>query len=253
MKYIYLLVLIAAMSTACTKGLKTFDGTPVVYFQYAVDIKDGNYPELFYDSSIVTFAYAPAAQKDSVLMLTVKISGDTASVDRQYKLLINDSSTAKAGKHYDIINSDFTVRAGRVLDTVYFQLHRIPEMTTQSFNIYVELQANENFGVDVEAKRPGSSTTTWVKTTRHRIKVDDILNKPKYWIDGYLGTFSRRKLYLMSDVLDIPNDKLNNTIAVADVNFYGKFMQRYLNEQRSLGNVIKEDDGSDMIMGPLVQ
>ncbi|WP_315815442.1 hypothetical protein [Paraflavitalea speifideaquila] len=57
----------------------------------------------------------------------------------------------------------------------------------------------------------------------------------------------------MSDLMGIPVDRLNTTITIAELIYFGRFMQRYLNEQKAAGNIIKEEDGSDMIMGPSVQ
>ncbi|MDF2192828.1 DUF4843 domain-containing protein [Paraflavitalea sp. CAU 1676] len=250
MKKLLFISILAGVLAGCEKDIKTFDGKPDVYFQYASQPRQ-SFNTILVDSTIVSFAYASAAYKDSVLVVPIKVSGLVMDYDRPYLIKANDSSTAKAGVHYEIINSDFTIGAGKISDTVYLKLKRIPEMLTQSFNIYLELHPNENFGVGLEKKL--ASANKYVSTIRHRVMVDDILKKPMYWIDGYLGVFSRKKLYLMSEQLDIPIDKLNTTVSVAEVNYYGKFMQRYLNEQKTLGNIIKEDDGTDMIMGSAVQ
>ena len=252
MRYIIILVLLAFAGIGCTKQLKTFDGKPVVYFQYAVEPKDPNNPEIFWDSTIISFAYSPATSKDSVITLMVKSTGSPATVNRQYAIKVNDSSTAKEGVHYDFVNTDYTIQAGKVIDTIYLKLHRLPQMASQSFNIYFELQPNDNFGVDIEVKHPTNSTAS-INTIRHRVKIDDILAQPKYWLDAYLGTFTRKKLYLMAEVIGFQINVFNTTISVADLVFYGKFMQRYLNEQRGLGNIIKEDNGTDMVMGALSQ
>lgn len=252
MKYLLYIIIVAGLLSGCEKDIKTYDGKPQVYFLYA------SQPRLTYgdeisDSTIISFAYAPVHITDSVIILPVKATGMIMSTDRSYRLKVNDSSTAKPGKHYEIFKTDLTINAGRLTDTLYIKLLRTPEMLTESFNIYLELEANEHFEVDLVKKRTPAGGTNTVSTIRHRIMVNDILRKPMYWIDGYLGSFSRKKLYLLSEMLEIPIDRLNSTITIPEVMYFGRFMQRYLNEQKAAGNTIKEADGTDMIMGPSVQ
>lgn len=243
-----LFILIIGTLAGCTKDLKTFNEKPVVYFQAAVEARDAT-GQLF-DSTVVTFAYASASLKDSVVTVGIKVTGAPAAEDRPFALKVLDSSTAVAGKHYDIV-SPMVIPAGKVTTQLQIKFHRQPEMLTTPFQVYLALTANEHFGTDLLVKN--LSGGKFVFTTWHRVKADDILARPMYWLDTYLGTFSRKKLYLMSEILEIPINKLNTSVTVAEVNFYGKFMQRYLNEQKANGNTIKEDDGADMLMGPSVQ
>lgn len=247
MKYTLFILIIGTLA-GCAKDLKTFNERPVVYFQNAVEAKD-NTGQL-YDSTVITFAYAAASLKDSLVTVAIKVTGAPAAEDRPFILKVLDSSTAVAGKHYDIV-SPMVIPAGKVTAQLQIKFHRQPEMLMQPFQIYLALAANEHFGTDLLVKNLGGGK--FVYTTWHRVKADDVLARPMYWLDTYLGTFSRKKLYLMSEILEIPINKLNTSASVAEVNFYGKFMQRYLNEQKSNGNIIKEDDGSDMVMGPSVQ
>ncbi len=114
------------------------------------------------------------------------------NTDRAYVLKTNDSSTAIAGQHYEIVNSDLTIAAGKLTDTVYIKLKRTPDMLTTSFNIYLELKGNENFNVDYTRKLTSAGGNKSVSTTWHRVMVNDILRKPNYWLDTFLGVFSRK-------------------------------------------------------------
>jgi hypothetical protein len=252
MKYLILTMMVVQLMMGCTKDIKTFDGKPQVYFLYAAQPKE-SFNDILLDSTIFTFAFTPSNVLDSIILVPVKVSGVSMNRDRSYVLRVNDSSTAKAGQHYEIIKSDFTISAGNFTDTVYIRLKRTPEMLTTSFNIYLELQANENFSIDLTKKLTAAGGNKTVSTIWHRVMVNDILRKPTYWLDGYLGVFSRKKLYLMCGLLGITVDRLNTSVPIAELQYYGRFMQRYLNEQRAFGNIIKEEDGTDMIMGPSVQ
>lgn len=250
MKNSYLFLLILGTLAGCTKDIKTFDGEPVVYFQHAIERRHP-YENLFYDSSLVSFAYMPGSRQDSLLPLCIKVSGAPDEADRSYTLRVNDSSTAVEGTHYAFVNSDYTIRAGEVTDTVYIRLKRLPVMLSASFTIYLELHANEHFGVDIEKKVLSASAA--VSSIRHRVKFDDVLARPKYWLDAYLGTFTRKKYYLMCAMLEIPLDKMNTSVTIPETVYYGKFMQRYFNEQKANGTPILEEDGTEMIMGPASQ
>jgi hypothetical protein len=57
----------------------------------------------------------------------------------------------------------------------------------------------------------------------------------------------------MAEVLGIEPAYLDTSVSIAESNAYGKFMQRYLNEQRALGKIVYEEDGSEMVMGVSVQ
>lgn len=252
MKYLFFITMVTGLLMGCTKEIKTFEGKPQVYFLYASQPKE-SFNDILLDSTIFTFAFTPTGIQDSIIIVPVKASGMLLNNDRSYVLKANDSSTAKAGQHYEFVKSDFTISAGKLTDTVYIKLKRTPDMLTTSFNIYLELQANEHFSVDLTKKLTAAGGNKTVSTIWHRVMVNDILRKPTYWIDGYLGFFSRKKLYLMSELLGITVDRLNTTIPIAELQYFGRFMQRYLNEQRAAGNIIKEEDGSDMIMGPSVQ
>ncbi|WP_276486157.1 DUF4843 domain-containing protein [Paraflavitalea pollutisoli] len=241
-------LLLAALS-GCSKDLKTYDGSPTIYFIPAVEAPPTNTQAPLFDSTIVTFAYVKAEQKDSILRVPVKVSGPVSPVDRTYALKVQDTSSGQVGVHYDFVKP-FIIKAGKTIDTIYLLLHRTPDMLLKTFSINLELQANEHFDLGLPWKK---YSTYLLSTIVHRVKVDDILSTPKYWLAAYLGDFSRRKLYLMCDLLEIPIDKLNTSVSVAETVFYGKFMQRYLNEQRALGNTIKEENGNDMVMGALSQ
>lgn len=248
-KLIYTFLFAAILLGGCTKDLKTFDGEAAVYFLPAVEPPPTNVQAALYDSTIVTFAYANPNVRDTLIKIPVKINGPVSSADRTYAVKVQDSSKGKLGTHFDF-DRPFVIKAGKVNDSVYLRLHRTADMLTTTFSISLELQPNENFGVGLPLK---NYSTYKLSTTVHRLKVDDILSIPKYWLAGYLGDFTKKKLLLMCELLEIPLDKLNTNVTVAESVFYGKFMQRYLNEQRALGNTIKEDNGVDMVMGPSSQ
>ncbi|MCM5528085.1 DUF4843 domain-containing protein [Parasegetibacter sp. NRK P23] len=242
------ILLLTLLFAGCTKELKTFEGAPVVYFNYPVN-GGGPAGSGLSQSALISFAFGSITLTDSVVPILVRVSGAPANVDRKYSLVLVDSlTTAELSTHYQFVQTDFTIQAGKLWDTAYLKLNRTADMADSTFSIYMALEPNENFGTNLQFKVNG---TAKFNAVQYQVQVNDILKKPRYWLDHYLGTFSKEKLYLMSEMLVIPLDKMENTITIAELVYYGKFMQRYLNEKKAAGETIYEADGTTaMTMGP---
>lgn len=249
MKHIFFTAILAALLAGCSKEIKTYDGQAFIYFTRATEQEVPGVAVT--DSSLITFAFGGINQTDSLIKLYVKATGQPQPADRPYTISMNPATTAQAGVHYDILNTDLSVKAGRVADTLLLLLHRTPDMVDSSFNIVIDLAPNNYFGTDLDLNVV--STTRTISTIRQKVVVNDILKRPARWLDAYLGPFTRKKFFLMAELLGFPLNKLEASVSVAEITFYGKFMQRYLNEQKQLGNTILEDDGTEMAMGPSSQ
>jgi hypothetical protein len=230
----------------CQKSeIAVYDGESNIYFSRAVESTPS-------DSLNVTFAFRPTI-KDSLVMIPVRITGPAAPEARTYKVGVESSSTAKSGVHFTL-PSTFQLPAGKVSDSVAVKLLRTPDLLTDTVSIVLELQANEYFSTAMLDKVTNATSGQKLSYTRYRILVTDVLSKPQRWLDTYLGSFTRKKLLLMSDVLGIPVDIMNQTTTtISQVVYWGQFMQRYLNDKKAAGQTIYEEDGTPMIMGPSVQ
>jgi hypothetical protein len=125
-------------------------------------------------------------------------------------------------------------------------------MQAKDFTLNFDLQENSQF-ITLMNNKVINTAGKKMSFVNYRWFVNDIIKKPGRWLDTYFGTFSRKKLFLMVEVLGADPGKMDTSISIAESLAYGKFMQRYLNDQRIAGNTILEDDGSIMIMGPSVQ
>jgi len=237
---------------ACQKDLETYNGITGIYFTPAIDGRNS----IGIDSTIISFAYAKPATKDSIMKLVVRISGEPTNVARTFKLSILPTSTAIPGQHYEMMNPEFIIPANKVADTLKIKLKRTTDMLTESLILRLKLEDNENFNTPMQDRVINTATGKKLSFTTHAIWVNDLIKKPRAWIDGYLGSFSRKKLFLLAEVAEIKNigdlDDLTLTPLSKTV-YYGTFMQRYLNEMKATGKTIYEDNGSEMIMGPAVQ
>lgn len=125
-------------------------------------------------------------------------------------------------------------------------------MQESNFTIIFKLKENENFNTAMISKT--ISPTRTLSYIKYTVNVNDILAKPKRWLDAYLGTFTRKKLFMVCDMLDTTPAYLDSQAGVGDIVFYGQYMQRYLNQMDKDGKTIYEDDGiTPMKMGPSVQ
>ncbi|TCC92186.1 DUF4843 domain-containing protein [Pedobacter frigiditerrae] len=247
--YIIALVIIS-LSISCKKPLDTYSGENSIYFYDA-----GRLPvytgEPIKDSTNISFSLAKS--QDSTMNMIIAAIGPVSDKDRPYKLELNPNSTAIAGVHYTILNTSFQIKKNKTLDTVKIKFFRKAEMQTNTFLLSFDLKANENFVTTFNNKIANTTTGRIHSFVTYRWFVNDIIKKPARWLDGYLGVFTRKKLNLMITVLGVDPAYLDTSVSIAETLAYGKFMQRYLNEQRALGNNILEDDGSVMIMGSSAQ
>jgi hypothetical protein len=243
-------LLILILASACEKKLESYQGKNDIYFNDA-----GRLPafsgDAIKDSTIMSFSLAK--NTDSIVNMIIKTAGTLSDTDRPYKLTIDPSSTALAGKHYDLISQVFSIKKNKLQDTVKIRFHRSADMQTQNFTLLFNLEGNENFSIEMKDKVINTTTGQKLSFIKYKWFINDIIKKPGRWLDGYFGTFTRKKLSLIVQVLGVEPSYIDTSISIAEMTAYAKFMQRYLNEQKAFGNTIYEDDGSEMIMGVSVQ
>ncbi len=245
--------IITMLATGCEKDLQTFDSAPAIYFQQAVGTATSASANLF-DNRLVTFGYSSESVKDSIVGIPVRIAGAPAEVDRSYKVALVDSSTAKRGEEFSFLTENFVIRKGMVDDTIYIKLMRKPRMRTETLSIFLKLESNENFTTSLQQKTDAAGNVI-LRYNHFSLKVTDILSKPKYWLDAYFGVFSRKKILFICELNNFSPTYLDGATppSIGLLTFYGRFTQRYLNEQKAAGNIILDEDGTEMVMGPSVQ
>lgn len=231
---------------SCEKEIKTYSGETNIYFLPSIAVPAG---AVINDSTLFSFAYAKPNVKDSILKLVIRIEGAPTNVDRPYQLSTNPSSTAVENTHFTFVNKQFVIKANKITDTLKIKFNRTPDMAANRLKLMLDLLPSENFKTKMESKVINSTTGKKLWYTKHTVWADDVLNVPKFWSIPSLGTFTRKKVLLMGDVLGIDISTLNTNVTIPEVMYYGSFMQRYLNEMKANNKTIYEDDGSPMIMG----
>jgi hypothetical protein len=244
-KLLYYLFIMASacMLFACEKKIPTYSGENNIYFSNAAD------------SSKITFAYDKVDRKDSIITVRIYTTGPVSDVDRPFTLTIIDSITnAQPGVHYSILNEGSVIKAGQAFVNLAFRLNRTPDMTAKTYYINMVLEPNENFTTNYTWEWVNLKNSTVKQLMRYTIRFDDVLAQPKTWLPSVFGTFSRKKLIALSDFFEVELPVWNITgaggISAVTMITYGKVFQRYLNDEAANGNIIPDEDGTPMKMGP---
>jgi len=234
------ILLIAVSLVSCEKGLMNFDNEKVdVYFfdagrTYAPNV----------DSTYVSFTYI--TKPDTLKDVVVAITGLAADHDREYKVAVNQSSTAIAGVHYQALPEKFVMKKSALRDTFKVKLSRTADMKTNSYVLVLDLLPTESFGTSWTTRLIGGKP---ISTIKYKIRIDDVVKKPKYWLDGPFGTWSRTKMFFILDFLHLPGDYMETPRNVGELNSYGKIVKRELDRLTSLGQPVLDENGKPMTMG----
>ncbi|TCD29745.1 DUF4843 domain-containing protein [Pedobacter psychrodurus] len=242
-------IMVLIVMVSCQKQLMTYEGKPDIYFNEAGKITNSSQ----FNTDSISISFSLAKGTDSVQKVIIASTGAMSSTDRSYKLEVDPASTAIVGKHYDALPTSLFIKKNRTRDTVSLKIHRTVDMQTNSYVLYLNLVANENFATEMRDKVTNAATGTKMNFIKYKIIMSDILKKPRRWSDNLMGTFTRKKLFFMCDYLNITPAYLDTSISVAEGTAFPKLIQRYLNEQKIAGKTIYEDDGSEMSMGPDAQ
>ncbi|MCZ4243182.1 DUF4843 domain-containing protein [Pedobacter punctiformis] len=243
-----LLILVSILS--CEKSLEPYHGLPDIYFNETARLQKSQ-GEILTDSVAISFSLSKA--QDSIQPIIIAATGAPVNEDREYKMVIDPASTAIAGKHYVALPQSFTIKKNKVRDTIPLKLIRTADIQTTGVTLFFNLEPNQNFVTEMKDKIIDKLSGKKMSFIKYRLYINDILKKPGRWLDTYLGTFSKKKLMLMAQVINLDPIYLDKSVAVGEVAAYGKYMQRYLNEQKNAGNTIYEEDGTEMAMGPSSQ
>lgn len=237
-----------------TDQIDTYIGNNNIYFTYAES--GGNFSRSgkeLRDSIGYSFALTKSDVQQMLIQVPISVQGIVSSQEREVNLIIDDASTAIEGTHFEIPNQ-ILFKAGAAVDNIPITFFRTSELKTENLSLVLRLEPNKYFSTDFKTKIFNNDTLNLVKL---KISINDILEKPSVWFDFYLGSFSSKKMSLMSEILDFDPSIFDANapvfLSLSKLNYFAVFTQNYLNVQEANGNTVFEEDGSPMIMGPGVQ
>ncbi|SEO95176.1 protein of unknown function [Mucilaginibacter gossypiicola] len=219
---IFYVLLVVAAFVGCKKDqLLTYGSRDNIYLNYKN--KDGSQ-----DTSVLTysFAYNPTLAQDTV-WVPVIISGQRSKSERKFALSIVDTSTtAKTGLHYEALKSSYTMPAdsGTVKVPVIIK-NNDPELANKSVMLTIQVSG----GPDFNSLLPAMLRTKSILYSAR-------LEQPAWWIYwmGNLGPYSRIKhqLFLISsgtiDLVDM--SKPNAYLQIPRTLYYLDNMKTFVND-----------------------
>lgn len=248
MKYSFIYIIpvcLLAVAVGCTKTkLLTYDleAKSDIYFD-GPSGKDYTYSD--------TLTYSFAKKDDDLTTDSVKVNvratGILMPYNREYDLKIDAAlSTAVAGKDYQIRGNNLIMPANKALKQPSFDIFRTPDLYGKSVKLVLNLLPNQNFETKTKFGTGNISVTRFV------IVIDNMIPKPAYWDANisYLGNYSMDKILLMKKILKLDPFEIYKGALIQN---FAKDLQVYLNEQKDAGNIIRELNGMEMVMGPSAQ
>lgn len=242
-------LLVLGLFSSCKKEkLMTYNTENNIYFKYTVTNN-------FIDTANFSFGYAPLSVQDSVFRIPVFVTGPPADHDRVYNVIaVPDSSTAVAGTNY-VLPSPALFRAGRVVDTLTIKFLRAANLQQGAKKLYLRLQPSDELKTGITSF--ATNIVGELNILNFRFNITDDIGPGNYWtgvFQPYFGTFSVKKVRLINSIAGMPLDYYT-TGWLTDLNLNARattwaiFMTRYLADQKTAGNTILDEDGTEMMMG----
>lgn len=239
---------IVCFIASCKKdGLKTYTGGDNIFFDN-VDIFS-----YAIDSSIVTFAYNDSSIIDKLVRIKVKVSGSPSAQDRPFKLMIDPSSTAVPGQHYENLPELFMLSAGKVEDTIAVKLLRAADLKQKQVKLAMLLLSNETFTTNIKTVGAGQDGKP-ISSLQFKILFSDILIEPAGWW-YYFGKFSAKKMGIICQLAGIeaewlnagtPDEPLNSPKFQTKTIYYAQLLNEYLLRMKYAGTPVLYEDGTEM-------
>ncbi len=248
--YIGLMLIVTSFYACKQEKLISLDAAASIYFF------ESNRPlnfqgEVLRDSTLLEFSHI--FNMDSIQPIVIATISKATAADRPYILAIEPSSTAQEGLHYEILNKEFIIRKNTIQDTVFIKWFRTADMQVHSRNLKMTLKPNTHFDTNLRERITNPNTAEKISHIHYEVIAHDMIPKPLYWFDPYFHTFSRKKFLLICEVFQFEPIYFINLTNMSEMSVISKLMQRYLNEQKAAGNIIYDEDGSEMIMGSSAQ
>ncbi|MFD2036675.1 DUF4843 domain-containing protein [Belliella marina] len=244
-KFAILFLLLA--SSCVEEQLMTYSEKDAVYFRRSVF---GTNTNLATDSLFYSLGLTRPDLIDSVITVEIGLTGNATDYDRPVNLQLINGTTATADLHYRMLEPA-VLKAGEFIARIPISLIKSEAIASDTVSLVMQLLPNEHFDVNMN-ELINSSGVTVRKHDIFSIYVTGAVSRPQFWFDPYLGTFSVKKLMLISEVMNVNPIMFLSPPQLAEVMYIGVFMKRYLLLQKELGNTIYEEDGSEMIMGSAI-
>lgn len=241
---------ITAFVTGCAKSeLLRYTAENNVYFSYT---RSGTN----YDTININFAFRGNKTEDSTGFY-VNLLGKVTADNRLFNMLTDEvATTAMVNKHYRLpVTDSLFIPAGANRKLVPVKILRPADLREKTVSLFLKLSPNNNFQTNMGAYN--YAATNVVSATNLEIIISDILPRPDLWDNNSnaLGTYSRKKLELLiaNQSLVLTRFYSGTLYSTTQLANYARQFQAYLNSRKNAGDLVTEEDGTEMKMGPAVQ
>ncbi len=204
----------------------------------------------------ISLGLTPSTVTDSLILIPIRTTGQPSQTDRPVLVVPADTSSMKKGVHYDFV-SEPKIRAGRVTDTISIILHRTEDIKVNRVFLKLDLKPNDHFKTDLAIKK----NLTKQDLLSYQFYLDDKFPVPHIWttffgkqlVEFYLGTYSRRKVELMLEVLKIEPRLIYDTkytLPVTSILNWSSYLKYWLNKEKNEGRTQYDENGVEIFMGP---
>lgn len=243
--------------------LDLYNAANVIYFPGNQDVGKVKGREFGHYS----FGYVSAFVDHYIQKIPVRATGSIQNYDREYKLKVTDTSTMVEGRDFEFLNKRFFIPANKYADTIFLKVNRSSGLKIKALNVGIELQANENFGLDLSSQIVGTGNDMKLRTLiGYNFSADDIAGAPWFWDTkqtvqanatiSFLGPYSNKKFQLMIGRFELdvtPMLEVKYFPSVALMKAWGSGMKAYLNEMQAAGTPVLEENGQPMKVGTSIQ
>lgn len=237
--------------TSCNEEeIETYNGTDNIYFSPSVFPIAIAGARVLTDSVGLSFGLENPSIIEKTYKIPIRVQGKLSDTDRKVKITVDPSSTAIAGTHFKLPDN-IVMHAGQEVDTIEVKLFRTPDMKDKTMLLVLNLEQNEAFTTNMKDKVLNVLTQKMMSFISFKLSFDDKLTVPPGWFSGFLGDFTAKKFFLMCELMHLEPSMFNNKLgssglSISDIQYYQNFMKRYLNDQKEQGNIIYEEDGTEM-------
>lgn len=245
---------------ACSKQrLQLFNSKGDIYFNNLTKSEDYESWDKYFDTLRYSFADKEPDLVQDTVKVNVKITGDTTSTPRAFKFIIDKEHTdAVEGRDYKLPdNNNYIIPGGAVAAEFKVIIFKTSAMEERPVHLTLKLLPNENFDTLFIFRKENALDRSMpaIRLNRFVISMSNILAVPAYWSENenFFGKYSWEKWQIVAQVIGVD---LNYDLSGFPKSTYKSFAtstQEYLNREAARGNIIRERDGSAMIMGPDVQ
>ena len=192
---------------------------------------------------------------EQVLQLPIYLFGEVANYDRTIRLRTElcdtDSLRAEVDEDFKAIPSELILKADTNVAVLDVVLMRTEELAKHNRMFTIVIEEDSWFDSEYNWRKDSDGNPYFIGHSMTVIMTEDF-PKPWWWKDDdpNFGFWSYKKADLICSLCDISRTEFvgNEVIPDYKLRYYGKKVQRYLNE-----NPVYEDDGTLMTMGKNAQ